>query len=699
MAQITGTNATEILNGTNVLDSIQGLGGSDQINGLGGADTISGGDGADTLQGGVGNDTIYGHSAAELNAGSGDIAATLLANVGPGAVFVTGAPGDVGFVYALRKDVGDIVRINTTTGAQSTFLDIPASQFSADGERGVLGLAFHPGYANNGRFFVFLTNPAGDIEIRAYSRSAGNPAVADPAPVGTLMTIPHPTFGNHNGGSLAFGPDGYLYISTGDGGGGNDPSGNAQNTNVLLGKILRIDVNAEDFPTDPSRNYAIPDDNPFAGGSPGADEIWAYGLRNPWRISFDSLTGDLYIGDVGQAAREEVNFDAAGGPGGLNYGWDYREGTLQGPSAPPQPPIAFVEPVFEYARDFGQSITGGYVYRGPAPGLQGAYFFADFGSGRLMTLRMVNGVAEDAIERTAQVGADLSLISSFGTDNGGNLYAVTLAGAIYRLDPGISSGDGADSIDGGAGNDNLSGGIGNDMLNGGVGTDDMRGGAGNDTYVVDNAGDTVNESLAGSNGIDTVLSFIDFSLAPPSIAGDVENLTLAGSGHLRAIGNALGNTIIGNNGSNDLLGGAGNDIVHDGPGGNDLLMGSDGHDFLNGGLGNDLLSGGTGFDTFYFGWALNGLTNVDRVLDFSVPEDTVQLDNDIFNTLTVAGLLDPNSFHIGAGAHDASDRVIYDPNTGALIYDSDGTATPAGAAQFATLAVALALTNADFLVI
>ena len=309
---------------------------------------ISGGDGADTIFGGDGDDTIYGHSVADLVANSGNITATLLANVGSGAVFVTGAPGDDGFVYAERKDVGDIVRINTTTGAQSVFLDIPADQFSGGGERGVLGLAFHPDYAANGRFFVFLTNPSGDIEVREYLRSAGDPALADPTPVRTIITIPHPTFANHNGGSLAFGPDGYLYIATGDGGGGNDPDGNAQNTAVLLGKILRLDVDGDDFPADASRNYAIPADNPFAGATAGADEIWAYGLRNPWRFSFDSLTGDLYIGDVGQAAREEVDFEAAGGPGGFNYGWDYREGTLQGPSAPPQPPIAFVEPVFDY---------------------------------------------------------------------------------------------------------------------------------------------------------------------------------------------------------------------------------------------------------------------------------------------------------------------------------------------------------------
>ena len=191
------------------------------------------------------------------------------------------------------------------------------------------------------------------------------------------------------------------------------------------------------------------------------------------------LTGDLYIGDVGQGAREEVDFEPAGGPGGLNYGWDYREGTVQGPSNPPNPPLAFVDPVFEYDHDVGHSITGGYVYRGPAAGLQGAYFFADFVSGRLFTLRMVNGVAEDAIERTGQVvGADLGQISSFGTDNAGNLYVVSLSGEICRLNPGAAAGDGADTIDGGAGNDQLFGGRGNDMLIGGIGADTMRGGGG-----------------------------------------------------------------------------------------------------------------------------------------------------------------------------------------------------------------------------
>ena len=806
MANITGTHASETLNGNTSSDTISGLGGSDLIDALGGADTIFGGEGADTLRGGDGNDTIYGHSTADLNLSSGNIGATLLANVGSGAVFATGAPGDNGFLYALKKDAGQIIRINTTTGAQSTFLDIPDGQLSSGQEQGVLCVAFHPGYATNGRLFAFLTNAAGDIQLREYARLPGDPPTADPVPVKTIITIPHPDLTVHNGNALAFGPDGYLYMSTGDGGGFNDPNDNAQNNNVLLGKILRIDVNGDDFPADPSRNYAIPADNPFAGATPGADEIWASGLRNPWRISFDSLTGDLYIADVGASAREEVNFDAAGGPGGLNYGWDYREGTLQGPTPPPNPPIAFTDPVFDYPRDFGRSVTGGYVYHGLAPGLQGAYFFADFITGRLVTLRVVNGVAEDAIDHRPQVvGATLSQISSFGTDNSGNLYVVTLPGAIYRLNPGVAAGDGADTIEGGAGNDKLFGGEGNDILNGDAGADSlhggarddiMRGGADNDIYVVNNTNDTVDESVAGSSGLDTVQSAISFSLSNTArILGVVENLTLTGSAKISGTGNALNNGITGNadrntlngldgddtlngGGANDTLnggngndrldgggggdnmrGGAGNDLylvnsVNDiinesltgssgvdtvessisfslgntarvlgavenlrllgssaingtgdvlgngitGNTGSNFLDGQDGNDILDGGLGNDSLTGGAGNDAFFFNTALSAATNIDDLVDFSVPADTVRLENSVFTALTTTGTLAAAAFHIGGAAHDADDRIIYDSTAGTLTYDSNGNAA-GGAVQFATLDPGPLLTNADFEVV
>ena len=219
-----------------------------------------------------------------------------------------------------------------------------------------------------------------------------------------------------------------------------------------------------------------------------------YGLRNPWRISFDPLTGDLYIGDVGQGAREEVDFEPAGSDGGVNYGWKLREGFIEGPGWPPPGPVDLTDPIDDYDRTVGQSITGGYVYRGPAPGLEGAYFYADFVSDRLFTLRVVDGVAEDVIDRTDQiVGADLSSISSFGTDNAGNLYAVSIDGGIYRLDPSIAAGDGADTIAGAAGNDEIYGGAGNDLLDGGADNDTISGGSGVDTasYAGAAAGVTV----------------------------------------------------------------------------------------------------------------------------------------------------------------------------------------------------------------
>lgn len=672
MANITGTHASETLNGTSSPDTISGLGGSDLIDGLVGADTILGGEGADTLLGGDDNDTIYGHSTADLNLSAGNIGATLLANVGSGAVFATGAPGDNGFLYALKKDGGQIIRINTTTGAQSTFLDIPDGQLSSGQEQGVLSIAFHPDYATNGRLFAFLTNAAGDVQLREYARLPGDPPTADPVPVKTIITIPHPNSTVHNGDSLAFGPDGYLYMSTGDGGGLNDPNDNAQNINVLLGKILRIDVNGDDFPADPTKNYAIPADNPFAGATPGADEIWASGLRNPWRISFDSLTGDFYVADVGASAREEVNFDAAGGPGGLNYGWDYREGTLQGPSPPPNPPIAFTDPVFDYPRDFGRSVTGGYVYHGPAAGLQGAYFFADFITGRLVTLRVVNGVAEDAIDHRPQVvGANLSQISSFGTDNSGNLYVVTLPGAIYRLNPGVAAGDGADTIGGGAGNDKLFGGEGNDILNGDAGADSlhggarddiMRGGADNDIYVINNTNDTVDESVAGSSGIDTVQSAITFSLSNTArILGPVENLTLTGSAKITGTGNALNNGVTGNADRNTLNGLDGDDTLNGG-GANDTLNGGNGNDRLDGGSGGDNMRGGAGNDSYVVN-SVNDIIN--ESLAGSSGVDTVQssISFSLGNTARVLGAVE-NLTLLGSSAISGTGNALGNGITG-----------------------------------
>ena len=247
-----------------------------------------------------------------------------------------------------------------------------SGQISTDGERGLLGLAFDPDYASNGFFYVDLINPAGDAEIRRYHVSA-NPNVADAASVTPVITIDQTTATNHKAGWLGFGPDGYLYNANGDG--GSTPNA-AQDVDSLLGKILRIDVHADAFPGDPARNYAIPADNPFVGAA-GADEIFALGLRNPWRPSFDRGLGDFYIADVGKTQWEEIDI----GQKGANYGWPAFEGPAVFQGGPVTGGTA-VPPIYFYDHSVGQSITGGYVYRGEAEALQGQYFFADFVAGQ-----------------------------------------------------------------------------------------------------------------------------------------------------------------------------------------------------------------------------------------------------------------------------------------------------------------------------
>ena len=302
------------------------------------------------------------------------------------------------------------------------FLDL-STKVSCCGELGLLGLVFHPKYIENGFFYVDYTEKVNNqlyTVISRYTVSATDPNQADPTSEMRLFHIEQP-FQNHNGGELQFGPEGYLYIGMGDGGSAGDPLGNGQSPQTLLGKILRIDV-------DSSEPYAIPPGNPFANGG-GMWEIWLQGLRNPWRFSFDKLNGDLYIGDVGQDSWEEIDYLPAGSPGGENLGWNYFEGNHSYRGSPP-PDAIFVMPVAEYGHDVGESVTGGYVYRGNAlPDWLGVYLYGDFSSGRVWgLLHLPDGSWQN--ELMFKTGAS---ISSFGLDEDGEIYLVDYHGNILTL--------------------------------------------------------------------------------------------------------------------------------------------------------------------------------------------------------------------------------------------------------------------------
>jgi glucose/arabinose dehydrogenase len=286
-------------------------------------------------------------------------------------------------------------------------------------ERGLLGLAFHPQYAENGIFFVHYSDANGDTVIARYTVSADNPDQADAASQQIILQVDQP-YANHNGGQIAFGPDGYLYIALGDGGSQGDPQGNGQNPSALLGKILRIDVNAD--------TYAIPEDNPFVGDSSAAPEVWAMGFRNPWRFSFDRATGDLYIADVGQNELEEINFQPADSTGGENYGWNIYEGSQRYSTA--AEPTGLVMPIAEYPHNQGCSVTGGYVYRGAAlPELQGVYFFGDWCTGIIW-----DTYRDSSQTWQTQIFMDTNYnISSFGEDENGELYLANHVGEIMQL--------------------------------------------------------------------------------------------------------------------------------------------------------------------------------------------------------------------------------------------------------------------------
>lgn len=341
-------------------------------------------------------------------------------------LFLTAAPGDPASRLFVVEQGGRIVVVENGTVLSRAFLDITGLT-SKGGEQGLLGLAFHPDYAQNRRFFIYYTDADGDVVIAEYLRSAGDATLAEPTATRLLRMIEHP-FSNHNGGMIAFGPDGFLYAGSGDGGGGGDPGENAQDPQSKLGKVLRLNVDGDTTPP---------------GNLPGADpDVWDLGLRNPFRLSFDRQTGDLYIGDVGQGRFEEVDVEPRG-QGNKNYGWDVTEGfeCFEPQNGCDTTGITF--PAVAYAHDNGGeipdcSVIGGYVYRGSAiPTLQGRYLYGDVCSNRVRSFVWNGSAAVSQVEATAELASDetVGAIASFGEDLNGELYVVDLSGTIFRIDP------------------------------------------------------------------------------------------------------------------------------------------------------------------------------------------------------------------------------------------------------------------------
>ena len=592
---------------------------------------ISGNDASNTLIGSAGDDLIYGFDPNAAYA-SANIAATRVASGLNQPLFVAAPPGDTGRLFIVEKTgTINILDLNTGSVLGSPFLTVPVDPA---GERGLLGFAFDPNYAANGFFYIYrtVTTPTTHNVVERYQVS-GNPNVANAASRQTVINLDNLSGAtNHNGGWIGFGPDGDLYIATGD----NANGANAQTLSNLLGKILRIDVE-DGLP------YQIPADNPFVG-TPGArPEIFALGLRNPWRPSFDSASGKLFIADVGENTIEEINL----GQKGANYGWPSAEG--------PSVNQAFTNPIAFYNHGVGQSITGGYVYNGESDGLNGQYFFADFTTHKLFTLRF-DSTNWISTERTSQVQTNVGTInnpSSFGEDGRGNLYLVDIDGKIYRLTPTVTSSDLGDTLSGGAGNDRLFGGAGPDSLDGGTGADFLNGGAGDDRFIYTPgySADVIFGFAAGSGtedkinlaafqnivsladvlaratqvGSDTVINFGGGdtvtlrNVTRSSLAADdfITTTDVGGPG-VNWVGTSAGDTFFGTNGTDVLdgqdgddilIGELGNDVIFAGTGddivtggaGSDTIVGQDGSDTIGGDEGDDRINGGDGSDVIFGG--------------------------------------------------------------------------------------------------
>lgn len=550
---------------------------------------ILGNDGSNTLQGTAGADLIYGFDPNGPQSQVSSIAATQIASGLDQPVYVIAPPGDTSRLFIIEK--GGIVKILDLQTGQvrpTPFLDI-SNEINVSGELGLLSLAFDTDFATNGKFYIDMQDlAAADTHIWSYQVLANDPNQADLESAENVLTIDRPDFaGNHAGGWIGFGPDGYLYIATGEAG----HRELAQDNTNLNGKVLRINVHSDAFPSDSTANYAIPADNMFVG-IPGADEIYAMGFRNPWRASFDRGLHDFFIADVGQNTWEEIDLGQLGG----NYGWERYEAGADFNLNAALGGGVLTFPIHTYNHNGGsRSVTGGHVYRGESEGLQGDYFFADFSTGQLFTLHF-DGTNWVATDRTSQVSEDigtLSNIASFGEDALGNLYAVSIVdGNIYRIDANIASLDEADNLSGLAGDDMLHGGSGADRILGGVGDDTLIGGRGADSLYGDDGSDLIGggenaDYLNGGTGSDSL----------DGGAGD--DVLQGGDGGDTLIGAIGADTLYGDDNDDMLEGAAGSDYL-DGGSGNDRSYGGDGNDSILGGIGSDTLLGEAAAD-FLFG--------------------------------------------------------------------------------------------------
>ena len=591
-------------------------------------------------------------------------------------VFVTHAGDNSDRLFVVEQG-GTVQIIENGELLDTPFIDV-SDRISTGSERGLLSMAFSPEYATNGEFYLNYTDENGDTVVARYQVRDNNPNRANRSSEEVILTV-NQDFSNHNGGQLAFGDDGYLYIGMGDGGSGGDPNNRAQTTDTLLGKMLRIDVESQ-----PPANttYRIPADNPFLGDSDPSDripdEIWAFGLRNPWRFSFDRATGDLYIADVGQNAREEVNFQPADSTGGENYGWSIFEGSA---SLNDNRTIQFgtlTDPIAEYDRDLGRSITGGYVYRGETPSaLTGTYLYGDFATGIIWGTQNINGQWENTVLLETP-----HRISTFGEDQAGNLYVADYAtGVIHSIvpptlsappveppvpdpdneldpiiEPGVEPEPDSDpntpppsdptetpdddtngqtpddtstslppsplNLRGTAAGDRVQGANTDDQLRGLGGDDRVRGGNGADRLFGNGGNDTVrggrgNDRVSGGTGQDRLWGGNGQDRLRGGNGADVLN---GGNGRDRLLGGPGNDTLMGGKGADTLLGGKGNDqlLGGDGP---DQLQGGPGQDRLVGDNGKDDLSGGGGRDRF----VLQLGKGSDRIQDFQLTQDQFEL--------------------------------------------------------------------------